>query len=506
MTDFGFYTNLLGSLSKVTGIGFEIWNLNGPIFTSEQSSRQAHTDNEIRRLAAKAINEAAFQHFQDDTAYNFYGVPIIKEADIVGALVACVGDRAHSSGQAAPVVDVGEMENLLNLMVDQIGEWWASQAEVDDMAERLTQSFEDFNLYSRLTSEIKTLGFTNTMLEDLSRQFLDVMRVDIAFAHLPHRPEFDVVVCRDEIAAKVQSLKSFTDSLVAAIPPDDPTLKDGFFIVNDSTATPGYGELHQAPFRFLAITLQHEDNFYGWLGLASFNMEEIFRRSERRLVTSMAEQIAVVITNTDLYRDLERFVINMVRSLVFAIEAKDEYTRGHSERVSRFSLEIAQRLGLNENELRVLNWAAVLHDIGKIGIPEIVLNKPGGLDDEEFQIIKSHPEKGYNILLPLDQLKGSLPGVLHHHERQDGKGYPHGLKGDEIPLMASIIAVADTYDALTSNRAYRAGKDPEVALSIIEEVAGTQLHAEIVELFVGIIREDLGPARQGQPQSAGDTA
>jgi HD-GYP domain-containing protein (c-di-GMP phosphodiesterase class II) len=144
---------------------------------------------------------------------------------------------------------------------------------------------------------------------------------------------------------------------------------------------------------------------------------------------------------------------------------------------------MAERLQLDEAEKNILNWASILHDIGKIGIPESILNKPARLNDEEFNVIEGHPKKGHDILEPLEQLTSCLPSILHHHERLDGKGYPHGLKGEEIPFLARIIAVADTFDAITSNRAYRSAKAAEKALAIVEEVAGTQLDPVVVEAF-----------------------
>jgi HD-GYP domain-containing protein (c-di-GMP phosphodiesterase class II) len=197
----------------------------------------------------------------------------------------------------------------------------------------------------------------------------------------------------------------------------------------------------------------------------------------------MAEQLAGFIANMDLHKDLEDFVISMVKSLVFAIEAKDEYTRGHSERVSRYSMLLGAQLGLNEVELGNLKWASILHDIGKIGIPERILNKPDGLTDDEYAVIRGHPQKGIDILRPLEQLAGSVPSILHHHERYDGCGYPKGLKGDEIPLGARIIAVADTFDAINSDRAYRAHRSKEEAMAIIEEVSGSQLDPQMVAAF-----------------------
>jgi HD-GYP domain-containing protein (c-di-GMP phosphodiesterase class II) len=213
----------------------------------------------------------------------------------------------------------------------------------------------------------------------------------------------------------------------------------------------------------------------------------------------MAEQLALVLANTDMYADLENFVINVVKSFVQAIEAKDKYTRGHSERVSHYVMRVAARLNLNEEQSKNLNWASMLHDIGKIGIPEAILNKPGSLTDEEYSIIKAHPEKGYNILQPLEQLSASLPGILHHHERYDGLGYPHGLKGEDIPFAARIIAVVDTFDAITSERAYRPGKTVKETLEIIEKVAGSQLDPDLVEVFKEVLNEDSSLPRKNMP-------
>jgi HD-GYP domain-containing protein (c-di-GMP phosphodiesterase class II) len=198
-----------------------------------------------------------------------------------------------------------------------------------------------------------------------------------------------------------------------------------------------------------------------------FDVEETFRFSELRIMTSVAKQIAVSLMNIDLYHELEQFLINVVKSLVYAIEAKDYYTRGHSERVSEYCMLMADRMKLNDEEKKHLFWASILHDMGKIGISESVLCKPGPLTDEEYEEIKAHPGKGYSILKPIGPLAPSLDGILYHHERCDGRGYPMGLKGMDIPLQARIIAVADTFDAITSDRSYRPKKTKEMALTII---------------------------------------
>jgi HD-GYP domain-containing protein (c-di-GMP phosphodiesterase class II) len=173
-----------------------------------------------------------------------------------------------------------------------------------------------------------------------------------------------------------------------------------------------------------------------------------------------------------------------MKSFVRAIEEKDAYTHGHSERVNQNALKIGKALGLNDQDLSSLNFVSILHDIGKIGVSEEILNKPGELTSEEYDQIKEHPHKGCKILEPIKQLKDCLPSILYHHEMIDGTGYPEGLKGEEIPLFARIIAVADTYDAMTSDRAYRRAKRIEDVIQELVDVSGTQLDAEITRVFI----------------------
>jgi putative two-component system response regulator len=189
-----------------------------------------------------------------------------------------------------------------------------------------------------------------------------------------------------------------------------------------------------------------------------------------------------------LLERLRKNVVKMVDSLAQALEARDPYTAGHSLRVAEFSLMIAAELGFSDLEMAVLEHGAALHDIGKIAVRQEVLHKPSHLTEEEFEHIKIHPVVGREILEPIDDFKDMLDLVYYHHERIDGKGYPEGLKGDRIPLMAQIVAVADTYDAMTSDRPYRRGMPSERALLIMNEVAGTQLNAEFVAILTRRIR------------------
>src|SRR6266849_433226 len=172
--------------------------------------------------------------------------------------------------------------------------------------------------------------------------------------------------------------------------------------------------------------------------------------------------------------------LGSIRMLAAAIDEKDPYTRGHSGRVAKYSLLIAQQLGLSTEELDKIRIAALLHDVGKIGVDDRVLKKPGALTPEEFDLMKQHTVKGANIMRPVSQLKNMLPGIELHHEHMDGRGYPYGLQGPQIPMMARIIGVADTLDAMTTNRPYQSAMDLDYALGKIKALAGSKFDTVVV--------------------------
>jgi len=204
----------------------------------------------------------------------------------------------------------------------------------------------------------------------------------------------------------------------------------------------------------------------------------------------MTDQIEAFIK--DLQRSSQEnreLFIGTVKALAAAIDGKDPYTRGHSERVSRFSVAIAQRLNLADDEVEKIRISALLHDVGKIGIDDNILKKPAALTDEEYEIMKKHPQKGYKIMSQIPAMKEFLPGMYMHHEMVDGRGYPQGLKSDEIPLMGKIVAVADTFDAMTTDRPYQKAMQFEDALLRIESFIGTRYDPEVVGAFAAACRE-----------------
>jgi len=221
-----------------------------------------------------------------------------------------------------------------------------------------------------------------------------------------------------------------------------------------------------------------------------FNLDEVVLSVDRAL-----EKRRLELENRDYQQHLEQKVeaqarkirasfLSAITALTYALEAKDIYTSGHSQRVAETSVAIAEELGLSRHSIERLRQAGLIHDIGKIGVRESVLNKPGGLTDEEFQYVKYHCEMGEHILTPIVEGEEILKVVRHHHERYDGGGYPDGLKGESIPLGAKILAVADTYDAMTSKRPYREAMSAETACAEIKHCKGTQFDSGVVDAFL----------------------
>jgi len=196
--------------------------------------------------------------------------------------------------------------------------------------------------------------------------------------------------------------------------------------------------------------------------------------------------------------------MSSIQMLAGAVDEKDPYTRGHSDRVTRYSMLIGKEMGHPEEFLEIVRVSAQLHDVGKIGIEDRILKKPGALTPEEFEIMKTHTTKGANILRPVAQLKDMIPGIELHHESLDGRGYPRGLQDADIPLLPRIIAVADTFDALTTNRPYQQAHDPESALRIIHNLSGKRLDPAAVAALAAIYKR--GEIQIQQPDVSVSTA
>ena len=247
----------------------------------------------------------------------------------------------------------------------------------------------------------------------------------------------------------------------------------------------------------LLVPVNSRDRLLGMMVLFYETDREDVEKEDLNMASAIAGQAAVAMDNASLYEDLEMSYFSTVKALARAIEVKDPYTYGHSERVTDYAMVIARKMELPEWETRNIKYAAALHDIGKLGIAGSILNKPGALTEEEFQHIKTHPQMGDSIMAPVSFLAGPRGIILHHHERYDGLGYPAGLKGEEIPLGARILSVADSFEAMMSDRPYRKALDLRDAVREIEVNAGSQFDPEVVRVFVEAVLEGEEAGEEG---------
>ncbi|MGB7345705.1 MAG: HD domain-containing phosphohydrolase [Pirellulaceae bacterium] len=238
--------------------------------------------------------------------------------------------------------------------------------------------------------------------------------------------------------------------------------------------------------RIVVVPIDRRNHLLGRMIAVRTADQPEFGTTEADLMRSTSMMLGVHLINQRQFVELQQMFEGTIQSLVSALDAKDAYTCGHSTRVSELTVELAKRLGYDEEGIARVRMGGILHDIGKIGVDDAVLCKPGKLTDEEFDQIKQHPVLGYDILKGIRQFSHILPAVRHHHESWDGRGYPDGLAGNEIPRDAQIMAVADAFDAMTSDRPYRSGMCLEKVISIFEGGRGSQWAADVVDTLLGM--------------------
>ena len=237
---------------------------------------------------------------------------------------------------------------------------------------------------------------------------------------------------------------------------------------------------------FLLVPILARGKPVGLLDLAVSAGAGTFSQRDLSLLSILANQAGISLENARLYEAVRQDYVDVIQALAGAVDARDHYTREHSNRVSLYGVAIARQLKLDESFIETVQFGGLLHDIGKIGIPDLILNKPGRLTDEEFQVMKGHSALGAGLLRRVESLSHLVPLVLYHHERFDGHGYPEGLAGKRIPLGARILNVADSFETITSDRVYHKARSMQEGLEEVKRCSGGQFDPEIVEAFEGV--------------------
>jgi putative nucleotidyltransferase with HDIG domain len=355
--------------------------------------------------------------------------------------------------------------------------------EIEKLSAHLNATFEEISLIYRVTQNLR-ISENN---DDLGRSVLgwlrDVVPAEgLALQLVPQATTDPLRAEHPEPTLLVEGNCPLNNAefseLIAAL--GDATSRT--VVLNRGLTGSAAGRFPQVR-QLVLVPLAEGKRRFGWLMAVNQRQGSEFGSVEASLLSSVAAILAIHSSNTDLYKQQADTLADVVRAMSSAIDAKDPYTRGHSDRVARVAVRLAQELGCATETLKTIYLAGLLHDIGKIGIDDNVLRKPGKLTDAEFEHVKQHAEIGYRILRDLRHIGPVLPVVLHHHEAWDGSGYPYGMSGSNIPLLARIVAVADSYDAMASDRPYRTGMADEKLDAIIRNGAGQQWDPQVVDAF-----------------------
>jgi len=365
-----------------------------------------------------------------------------------------------------------------NMLHDQL-KLSGMEFELRSLSEQLANSYEELSLIYQISGGMRVNRGASDFFKQACQDVLDVMNVEGVGVCLMGDGENRVEpILYGAAKMPLEDLRRFVDSLLPVL-----RKRKGPVLVADTRADETFGWTAGSLHSFLAVPLQRQDQVLGCMFVVNKEVG-VFDSVDSKLLNSIATESAIYVENSALYSDVHGLMMGLLHSLTSAVDAKDAYTCGHSERVALLSRHLAQQIGLSDAEVDEVYMAGLLHDVGKIGVPESVLQKTGKLTNEEFELMKKHPQIGARILSDVKQVKALIPGVLHHHERYDGKGYPAGLSGTNIPLMGRIICLADCFDAMTSNRTYRKALPIEVAVTEIRRCAGTQFDPSLAEAFV----------------------
>lgn len=392
--------------------------------------------------------------------------PICLNGDRVGSLALCpaLPGRAENHGAAAYC-----LENFLRL-----------EMEVQDLSAEIVRVYEElaliYSLTNNLGSEMDVDSICQRILEEadkiLAAQNMSVMLFNESSNELYTR----LARGRDHEAA-AQFRAEASAGLIGEI------LARGEPVTICDIAADGRLSLPYPVRSIMCVPLVTDGKNIGIIFASDKLSGEEFWTQELKLMGALAAEVAASIKKAQLYEEISELFMHTVEALASAIDAKDPYTYGHSRRVARLSAAICEELGMSKKETRHVELAAILHDIGKIGTPESILQKPGRLEPEEMERVMEHPTQGAHILSNIVEFRDVIRWIRHHHEWYDGKGYPDHIAAELIPIEARVISVADTFDAMTSNRPYRKGMPSAEAIKIMEEFAGTQFDPGVLDTF-----------------------
>ena len=370
---------------------------------------------------------------------------------------------------------------MLALYAAQLG----NQLQNLDLTENLVKNNKELEEINIVSSNFSASLDISAVVSSVARGLRKFIPFDVAglFISLENGSPYNYILMNEAIphskvfhCVKRQVSRSLGKILATEIVP---TAHSGTFVAETIQS-------FDNPPEFTITELNDYGKIQGWLLMGSWSGRSKLHFSSK-FIPILLRHATSALCNSLQHRENENNYLETITALAQAVDAKDKYTNHHSRNVTAYTLALADKLGITGQARRDLWNAALLHDIGKIGIPENILNKPGKLTDEEYEVIKTHPTKGCEILIHIKAFKKLLPAIKHHHERFDGRGYPDGLKASKIPMSARILTIADSFDAMTSNRIYRKSPGVEFALKQLEDNSGTQFDPSLAKSFIQLI-------------------
>jgi len=379
--------------------------------------------------------------------------------------------------------DTSRVQMLVQCVLESTARAMTAEQNIESTGQELAESYEEINLLYTIIQSMADVEQPERFVDIACHELLDTLPYEwIGTCLADNRERLKTMAGKFFLAGEVEvstdRLCELAKVLLVDAEPNVP-------VILEPHSRADHAQFRDMGRTVLGHPITSEGRVIGLLLAGNKQGPDMAASSvDMKLLGATASHMAIFLENAALYDDLNGMFIGTLEALTASIDAKDRYTCGHSQRVAYLTQQLAIAIGLDEAVVKRMHIAGLVHDVGKIGVPESVLLKPGRLNDEEFAWIRKHPEMGHRILKDIPQLQDILPGVLYHHERYDGKGYPSGLAGEDIPLVARMIGLADAFDAMSSTRTYRSALCRSQVLNEIERCAGVQFDPKLAPLFV----------------------
>ncbi len=414
--------------------------------------------------------------------------PFLDSEQLSAMCQAAKADATLTRSRLAelPLVDPGDVRRIAALVCwtleDQL-QLAADSEAMESVGQQLAESYEELNLLYTTIQGMSGVQRPSHVIAMVCKELLATLPYAWIGAQLADDNDrlkklAGELILAGEPGQPVETIRALGKRILATVTPNTP-------LVLEPAANPKHAGFAKLGSTVLVHPVGRDGSVIGVLIAGEKRGPDPVASSvDMKLLGATATNMAIFLDNVALYDDLSTMFLGTLEALTASIDAKDTYTSGHSLRVAHLTKLLAREIGLDEHTVGRMHIAGLVHDIGKIGVPEAVLTKPGKLTEEEFAWIRRHPEIGHRILKDIPQFRDILPGVLYHHERFDGQGYPRGISGEDIPLVARLISLADAFDAMSSTRTYRKTLSrPEVIQEILD-CAGTQFDPELAPVFV----------------------